>query len=165
MGCSSSSGMTLISTTTLTGASITLSSIPATYNNLRLIVQNFKPANDGQLLRMRFNGDSGANRYFDRDFGNAGVNPFGSTLFNIGTSNDNSTATGLTVITVDDYANAVTWKMANSFSIGNNATTPTELETAFKLGIYNQTTAISSITLLPSSGNFTSGTVLLYGVK
>jgi hypothetical protein len=161
----SSGGMTLISTTTLTGASITLSSIPATYNNLRLIVRNYKPANDGPILRMRFNGDSGANRYYGRDFGNTGVNPFGDTLFNIGAANDNSTATGLTVITVDDYANAVTMKMANSFCIGNNASTPTELETAFKLGVYNQTAAISSITLFPSTGNFTSGEVLLYGVK
>jgi hypothetical protein len=158
-------GMTLISTTTLTGATITLSSIPATYNDLKLIVRNYKPANDGVILRMRFNGDSGANRYYGRDFGNAGTNAFDSTLFNIGTGNDNSTATGLTVITVDNYANAVTMKMANSFSIGNNFETPTSLETAFKLGVYNQTAAISSITLFPSTGNFTSGEVLLYGVK
>jgi hypothetical protein len=158
-------GMTLISTTTLTGASVTLSSIPATYNDLKVIIRNYKPANDGVILRMRFNGDSGANRYFGRDFGTAGVNAFDSTQFNIGVANDNSTATGLTVITVDDYANAVTMKMANAFNIGNNASTPTDLETSFRLGVYNQTAAISSIVLYPSSGNFTSGEVLLYGVK
>jgi hypothetical protein len=33
------------------------------------------------------------------------------------------------------------------------------------VGFYNQTTAISSLSLFPSSGNFTSGTAYLYGVK
>ena len=32
-------------------------------------------------------------------------------------------------------------------------------------GVFNSTSAVSSIYLAPSTGNFTSGTVLLYGVK
>ena len=48
-----SGGMTLISTTTLTGASVTLSSIPQTYKNLQLVIRNFKPATDGQQIQMR----------------------------------------------------------------------------------------------------------------
>ena len=60
---SAAGGMTLISTTTLTGASVTLSSIPQTYNNLRIVIRNFKPATDAEGLRMEFNGDSTANRH------------------------------------------------------------------------------------------------------
>ena len=54
----SSSGMTLISTTTLTGSSVTLSSIPGTYKNLQLIVREPKPASDGASFYMRINGDT-----------------------------------------------------------------------------------------------------------
>ena len=39
-------GMTLLSTTTLSGASVTISSIPQTYKNLQLVIQNYKPAVD-----------------------------------------------------------------------------------------------------------------------
>jgi hypothetical protein len=162
----SSGGMTLISTTTLTGATITLSSIPATYNDLRLIVRNFKPASDGQGLSIRFNGDAGASRYFSKDgYTTASIIAFGSTSAIIGSINDDSVATGLTAIYIPDYTNAVTWKMAQAFSMGVDGNTPTSANLSFRVAGYNQTPAISSITLLPQSGNFTSGTVLLYGVK
>jgi hypothetical protein len=159
-------GMTLISTTTLTGASITLSSIPATYNYLKLIVRNYKPASNGAILRMRFNGDSGANRYYSRDgFGTATTNSFDSTQFNVGSGNNNTLGNGLTVIDIADYTNAVTYKMANAFSMGNDSSTAIDVNLSYRTGSYNQTGAISSITLFPSTGNFTSGEVLLYGVK
>jgi hypothetical protein len=44
----STGGETLISTTTLTGASITLSSIPSTYNTIKLVIRNYKPATDNK---------------------------------------------------------------------------------------------------------------------
>ncbi|CAB4161820.1 hypothetical protein UFOVP794_1, partial [uncultured Caudovirales phage] len=46
-----SGGMTLLSTTTLTGASVTLSSISGSYNNLQLVIRNFKPATDFANIR------------------------------------------------------------------------------------------------------------------
>ena len=49
-----SGGMTLISTTTLSGASITLSSIPQTYNSLYLVVRSFLPATDLRYMFVRF---------------------------------------------------------------------------------------------------------------
>jgi len=64
-----SGGMTLISTTTLSGASVTLSSIPQTYKSLVMYVRNYQPATNGQLLRFRYNSDSGANRYGTNDLG------------------------------------------------------------------------------------------------
>jgi len=52
-------GMTLINTggTTLSGASITISSIPATYNNLQLVIRDFLPSLDAEPVRIRLNGD------------------------------------------------------------------------------------------------------------
>jgi len=57
----SSGSMTLISTTSLTGASVTLSSIPATYKDLKIIIQNYKPATDGATsFGVELNGDTAA---------------------------------------------------------------------------------------------------------
>jgi len=159
-------GMTLISTTTLTGASITLSSIPADYIHLQLIIQDYLPATDDDQIAIRFNGDS-ANRYFTN---NVGANQVGQTfstsyssIFNGG--NDNAVTNAFVIINVFDYKNTVTWKHFNSTGILVNATTTTSVNTIARQGAYNQTPAITSIDLFGLLGNFTSGTVLLYGVK
>ena len=105
-------GMTLINTggTTLTGASVTISSIPATYKDLQLIVREFKPATDGQDMRLRFNGDSGT-RYAACDTSTSGATAFGLAQIDLTRGQDNSVATGLTAVTIYDYANTTTWKM------------------------------------------------------
>jgi len=160
-----SGGMTLISTTTLTGASVTLSSIPQTYNNLRLVCREFKPATDSQQGRMYINNDSGASRY--RNVQAFTLNAGFNTTFvdNVFSPNDNSVATGLSIIDIPDYTNALTWKMVESKSLGVDGTTTTTPNFNYTLSLYNQTTAITSLVFFPSSGNFTSGTLLLYGVK
>ena len=163
-----SGGMTLISTTTLTGASIVLSSIPATYKNLQLVVRNFKPANDNLNLRLRINADT-ATRYLQlstNQVNNDGSGlTFGSTQIEISGANDNSVATGLSVVNVYDYANAVTWKMIDFRNIGTDANTTTSATCYNGVGYYNQTGAITSLTLFANTGNLTSGTALLYGVS
>jgi len=158
-------GMTLISTTSLTGASVTLSSIPATYKNLQLIVRNYYAVNDGNRLNFRFNADATSNRHVSLST-ISGTGSFNGTATNATNGQDNAASQGLTVIDVFDYANTTTWKFFRSSSIANDQTSATDV--AFftaALGAYNQTGAISSIELFPSSSNFTAGSVLLYGVK
>jgi len=158
-------GMTLISTTSLTGASITLSSIPSTYKNLQLIVRNYYAVNDGNRLNFRFNADATSNRHVSLST-ISGTGSFNGTATNATNGQDNAASQGLTVIDVFDYANTTTWKFFRSSSIANDQTSATDV--AFftaALGAYNQTGAISSIELFPSSSNFTAGSVLLYGVK
>jgi hypothetical protein len=162
-------GMTLISTTTLTGASVTLSSIPQTYNNLKLIIRNFLPATDGSYLRARMNADSGANRHYamrlDGDVTGTSEKAFDETSFRITGNNDNAVATGSASIDFWDYTNATTWKFATCQSITTGSTTTTSFFPSNYFGVFNQTGAISSIVLFSNSGNMTSGTALLYGVK
>jgi len=159
-----SGGMTLISTTTLTGASITLSSIPGTYTDLRLVVKNYKPSVDGRGIEMQFNGDTATNYTIRFGFEATDFSMNRSSIA-VGMYNDDTTATGLSVFTLYDYANTATIKTGQFFAMSNNQTTGGNFNLQFGLGMYNQTSAISSITLFPFSGNFTSGTVLLYGVK
>jgi hypothetical protein len=161
-----SGGMTLISTTTLTGASVVLSSIPQTYNQLYLIIKNFKPATDNRNLNMRFNDDSTASRHGEiTTYGNNTNQTFGATNVNLALQNDDTVATGLVSVTIPDYTNTATWKMCSIFSIGVDPTTTTNYSVGVKIGVYNQTSAITSLGFITNSGNFTSGTALLYGVK
>jgi hypothetical protein len=155
--------MTLISTTTLTGGSVDLTSIPATYYHLQLVIRNFKPSSDNEYIWMRFNSDANT-RYSARTSG-AMANTFGSTIIQLSDGNDNSVATGLIVCDIFDYANTATWKMLNTTSMETNATTTTSFNYRLSSGFYNQTGAISSITLGQTGASFTSGTALLYGVK
>jgi hypothetical protein len=162
---SSSGGMTLISTTTLTGASVTLSSIPSTYNNLFIVIRLPLNATDAQELNMRFNADSTANRHNWNNSFTSQTMTFDTTFMRLAASYDNATTQGLITLTIPDYANTTTWKMGYVYSLTNNETTPTGGRIHAGNGFYNQTGAISSLLFFPQSGNFTSGTVLLYGVK
>ena len=161
------SGMTLISTTTLTGASVSLSAIPGTFKNLQLVVRNFLPATDNAMFTIRVNGDSNANRHKAiTNNAAAGSFSYDSTVWNtaqIGA--DNAVTQSLIVFDIFDYTNTTTWKTATGYIIVNSAVTTTDLRFEYGHYAYNQTGAITSLDLLSSSGNFTSGTVLLYGIS
>jgi hypothetical protein len=163
-----SGGMTLISTTTLTGASVTLSSIPATYNDLRIVVRLPLNTTDNQELFMRFNADATASRHYILTAYQAASNQsFGNSSVQLTSGYDNAVSQGIVTVTIPDYANTSTWKFANCISFVNNATTTTNLNVNANLMAYNQTGAISSLSFFSGgvSPSFTSGTILLYGVK
>jgi len=163
----SAGGMTLISTTALSGASVSLSSIPQTYKNLQLIVRNFLPATDNQAFSVRVNGDSGANRHLSiASSAAAGASAFNATLWNTNAiGQDNAVTQSITVWDIFDYTNTVTWKTARAQFGNNNGLTTTNVSYELSYYFYNQTDAITSLTLLASTGNLTSGTVLLYGIS
>ena len=168
-GTPASGSMTLISTTSLaSGSSVTISSIPGTYKNLSLVIRNFFPSMNGTNLRLRFNGDANSRYAQVQGFTNLGnasstsMNIAGGSLTQIGnTSGENKT---LIETTIPDYANAVTIKVVQSVFYGNSGTSGGFVGT-LGLGGYNQTTAITSIDLLPDQGNFNGGSALLYGVN
>jgi hypothetical protein len=158
-------GMTLINAggTTLTGASITISSIPATYLNLQLVIENYVPATDNAPIHMRFNSDSGT-RYASEKYVYNDNETFNNTVIQICQGNDNSVSGGLSITDIFDYA-ATTRKMVECRAITTNSTTTTNFNFAWYYGFFNQTAAITSITLQPTGSGFTSGTAYLYGVK
>ena len=161
----SGGGMTLINTggTTLTGASVTISSIPSTYQNLQLVIVNPLIANDTEYLYIRINGDSTESRY--GHFDSTASGSFGANYI-LGTNGmDNATSQSLSITNFYNYANTTTWKMADVLVVNNDPATPTDWKSLRRCGIYNQTGAISSLVLSASAGNLTSGTAYLYGVK
>lgn len=162
---SASGGMTLLASGTLSGASLDLTSISGSYQDLRLVVRNLLPATDATKLRLRFNNDSNANRYQWNSVAN-GI-AFDYTYIELQSYTiDNAVSQGINIINVYDYANTTTWKFCDSRNFNNNSTTSTNVNIdALYKGIYNQTGAITQLNLFMSSGNFTSGNYYLYGVK
>jgi hypothetical protein len=160
----SSGSMTLLSTTTLSGASTTISSISGSYKDLRIIMKLFEPnLNDGRGIYMRFNSDSGTN--YRTTTGSSSNDAYNETSIAMSLNLSSTTVVSLGDILIPDYANTTTRKMcyvkstaANYFTVANTQFTSTN-------GLYNSTSAISALTFFASSGNMDGGTVLVYGVN
>lgn len=157
-------GMTLISTTSLTGASVVLSSIPATYNNLQLVVRDFRGTNDAENFHIRFNGSTSSEYTTKQTNTGPTSSSFGSSAADLIFDIDNAAQDSLAVVTFWDYANTTTRKWVSSSAICNNSTTPANISFQNCFIYFSQTAAISSITLYLDS-DWVAGTALLYGVK
>lgn len=149
-----------IATTTLGSnqSSVTFSSISGSFTDLVLIAQGSTTANEG--IGLRFNGDTGTNYSNTYMIGN------GTTASSNRDSNDNigyvgyfSTGQSNVIANIMNYSNTTTFKTA--LGRGN----PTNLVIA-RVALWRSTAAITSITVLPGSGNLVSGsTFTLYGIK
>jgi len=155
-----SGGMTLINSggTTLTGASITIGSIPGTYKNLQVIVQNYKPATDGDYLLMRFSGDTSANYTHGQAFNGADNINVNGTAVRLTQQSDNSVANGIVQTDIYQYSSTASAKIGLLLGMTNNQTTTTNYNFYAAYWAYKNTTAITSITFLnDTGGNFTRG--------
>ena len=159
----SSGGMTLLETLTLSGASVTSSSIPGTYKNLQIVVRNFRPATDTAALNARLNGDSTTSYLTTTSNSNTGA--WANTALALTDDSDNGASSMSAVTTFYDYANALTYKIGESLSVVANPTTPANPQWQKRYQFWDDTSAITTITFLPASGNFTSGSILIYGVN
>jgi hypothetical protein len=157
-------GMTLIETLTLSGASVTSSSIAGTYKNLQLVIRDFLPAVDGEQLYLRFNSDTGSNYQYGYTTGTDNISSFVTNLTTT-RANDAAVANGLSIFNIYDYANAVTMKVGDLRAINTNSTNTSNVNIDTFVWLYKSTSAITTITLFSSSGNITSGSALIYGVS
>jgi len=171
----SAGGLTLLSTTTLSGTSTTISSISGSYKNLMLIVDNLIDNGTGDTVFLRFNSDSGTNYwwngYYSRDDnGTIGLVNYtsgraGSTRANIiyltGTG-DNNKNKGRAVINLYRY----TTTGGVFFDVDSNSQkSNTWTQSQHTGGVYNNSAAITSITVGIASGTIDGGTAYLYGVN
>lgn len=161
---SAGGGMTLISTTTLSGSSISLTSIPGTYKNLVVVVRNYKPATNGEYLIGQFNTDTGTT-YRDVTASADAVGAADRANMTVSFEASNSVSNSTQNWTIYDYANATAYKQAEAISWNTNKTTTANMNFIHRNHLWYNTAAITSIQLKPSAGNFTSGTALLYGVS
>ncbi len=156
--------MTLINTggTTLSGSSVQVASIPSGYNYLYCEVHSFRPATDGADLRMTFNNDSNTKYGWS---GGSTFNQASTKLTDGGLDNGVGSAKSLISFTIPGYTNTTTWKFAWAQALAPNQTTPANYFLTNYMSLYDGTSAISSIELILSSGNFGQGTFYVWGVK
>jgi hypothetical protein len=150
-----------IATQTLgaSAASVTFSSIPATYTDLVLIHAGTTDAN--RDISIRFNGDSGSNYSRTLLFGDGSSAGSGrdsnSTLINF---NFQNTTESTCVAQIMNYSNTTTNKTLLSRE------NPVSTAAAAIVGLWRDTSAITSITIAPGAGTLSSGsTFTLYGIK
>jgi hypothetical protein len=157
-------GMTVLASGTLSGASVTLSSISQTYNDLILRISNFYVNTTTGSLLIRVNNVSTADQHngysrSDSVTATSSVTNTGYRTNNVGTT---ITANGSIVeLKWSNYAATGTVKPAQV--ITSNETAGSAIGTAVRIG---STAAITSLVIVDSNGStFAGGTYTLYGVK
>jgi hypothetical protein len=157
-----SGGMTLISTTTLSGATTTISSIPQTYESLLCIISG-----------LTFNTSNKAFRCFPNNSGGNGWNGIWSATVASGfTSISLSLGKDVTRTNADNVWALQFWNYTSTtqykpFQFSGGADMPgtgvTQLQGA---GYYYSTSAISSLLFdVEGTNTFSGGSIKLYGVK
>lgn len=159
-----SGGMTQIATNSFSGSSVVISSIPTTYKDLALVVRSLGNSTSNEQARIRFNNDSTASRHGEISAYATTLNTgFSQTYSGFTTDSNNTNDVSLAYVYFPDYANTSTWKIFYSQSMAA-ATTSTNFNFRNFIGLYNQTSAITSLGFIPQNGTFTSGSYILYGV-
>ncbi len=157
-----------IATTTLgsNASTITLSSIPSTYTDLRLVIFGICTV-DGTAVLVRFNGDSGSNYSWTAVSGNgsgASTSSQQSQTYSRTNSGGNNLNTIPSLITTDIFsysgsANKTFIHTSNADQVGSGTVSRS-------ISLWRSTSAINSIVLSLLGASFATGTtVTLYGIK
>jgi hypothetical protein len=161
-------------TLSATTASVTFTGIPSGYKHLqiRALVQETDPGAGPGALWMQANGDTGSNYSWHRVWGD-GASVFAgsgtSTTWSLvginSRSGNGANVFGSTIIDVLDYANVSKYKTFRGLT--GEEMNSTSGYIGLHSGLWMNNNAITSITLLPSSGySWTAKTQFaLFGVK
>jgi hypothetical protein len=166
-------GMTLLSTTTLSGAGTTISGISQDYINLQIFLIGVNAATDGYYLECNLNSvanltdqnafspsSTGSAKTYD----NANAIPYEFTFNTAMLNNETNNSFNLTVL---NYASATSYKAM--YGSADFLTTSSVRKFENTSAYFRSATAVSSIQFRMHGGgvttNFNGGTVLIYGVK
>lgn len=150
--------MVALATLTLSGSqtTITFSNIPATYRDLRLVVNAYGPGGDNSYCR--FNSDSSSNYPQVYMYGNgSSANSSSSTWTEqyLGTL-----GTAMTTNTLDIFDYAQSDKHKSTLARGNDTTAYVQA----RAGCWASTSAITSIAVTCGGSYSTGSTFSLYGI-
>lgn len=144
-------------------ATVTISSIPATYTDL-ILVMSYGATNSIPNLYIRLNGDSAGN-YSSTSLEGAGTSAVSQRQSNVaqmvlhGFQGGTYTSPFINIIQFNSYANTTTYKTVLSRNTSNSA--------GAYIGLWRSTSAITSVSITNDfSSTFTTGsTFTLYGIK
>jgi hypothetical protein len=156
-------GMTLLSTTTLSGAATTISSINQSYRNLQIIITGAVISTAAQMYF--WPQAPGTDSAYSGTSGNNNTYSLIGQRNNVIQTPNNVDATGGVngfVWNIFDYASTTkrkNFQFSGGYVISGN---PGGMNVG---GLIERTSAITQIQIEPSTGTFSGGTVLIYGVK
>lgn len=166
-----------IATVTATGgeSSLSFTSIPGTYQHLQ--VRGITRANDASTsatdMTIRFNSDTGSNYTYHILQGTGatasasgnGTQTISYIFRNVVGGGTTSGIFGASIIDVHDYASTSKYKTLRAFAGSDRNASDTTYRVQLSSGLWQSTSAITTITL-GCSANFASGTTFaLYGIK
>jgi hypothetical protein len=164
---STASSFTLLNSggTALTGAAtITVSGISGK-SNLQIIIAGGSSSSANFDIGLRFNGDTGANydRFGIRIDGSTPepINSTGLTYYTLARSSNNagSAMSGGAFVTGANSTNIKILDTVNAFDDGGGSGSRKDITQ----GLYNGTSAITSVSAFCSAGTFDAGTLYIYG--
>jgi hypothetical protein len=161
----SSGGMTLLSTTSLTGASTTISGISGTYTDLQIVLQGITAATANGFIRIAPNGSTNISSQSGGDMETPDFRRLAANyiLFNDFNFTNRTNSQNSFTVKISRYATADSVKSyIISGAFENNS--GDRGGTIYGGGI-TTSSAISSLDISYSGGNFTAGTAYVYGVK
>ena len=147
-------------------STITFSSIPSTYQHLQ--IRYFSQSTSGESIPLlRFNSDTGSNYAWHQLYGDGSSagSSGGTSSTSIYANNypSNANIFGASVLDILDYANTSKYKTTR---VLGGYDTNGGGQALLRSGLWMSTSAISTITFSPSSGNFSQySSFALYGIK
>ena len=166
-------GLTLLSTTTLSGTTVDISSISQDYKNLRIFVKDMIGTVDNLQPKLRLNNDSNS-RYvwglIGARIGNGTTDSgaSGSTATSVwfanGSAGTDFNRRNYVSLFLPRYTDG-TRQFIDMSAYSSADATNTNWGSYFLNGVYDAQAAITSINLFSSNGSFNGGTVYIYGEK
>jgi len=162
----SGGGMTLLSTTTLSGATTTIS-VASGYNYIKAVIYGCTNNTGFGDFYLAPNGTTNLSYY-------TGVARYPSTngmyggsagyyVLSAGYSLSHTSANNVFELDIYNYTSASNWKTIRSMGVYTN--NDSAIQTNNLQGGFASNTSITSLVFSNSGGNHSAGTVLLYGVK
>jgi len=166
---SSGGGMTLLQSLSLSGASTTSSTFtPASYKSYYIVITDTYAVGN-TAFQMRLNTDTGSNYYRStmglNDTTFAASRTSGGNLWLLATigalsANGEKTSGVITINRIND-----TTEVSIQSNIYTSLSSNADVRWSFTTGTYNNSAAISSITFLAATNDFSAGTAYIYGVN
>jgi len=162
-GTAPAGGMTLLSTTTLSGVTTTISSISQSYNSLFILVYGVTGNTSNSRVRGAING-AATNHKYQEVFNGAAANGADSAIFFVPSSTLRTSANNAWVLKIDNYTSTTNYKPFTFQGTFTDASST--LLSVNSGGAFSSNSAVTSFTVdYGGTNTLAGGTCLIYGVK
>jgi hypothetical protein len=162
----SSGGMTLLGSGTLSGSTVTLSSIPSTYNDLVIVLDGIVQSSSPNFVNIRFNNSTTNVWVWTYYSSTLTSQSYGGTLF-VGSADTayrmNTTGHNAFAFRISNYA-AASRKAIHGTGAYKYSTDTNQIP-FFTYGATGDTVAYDRVDIITAGGTFTAGNYKIYGVK